>query len=110
MSTGYRVPATGNALGITTDSPGTTKDCAESTCTEDLLHARYFDLQYGDIFNPSDSPERLLTVDMRKYLQDQVKATQLAGGRTRIPASAGRQKPTSHSSIPSCRPWVPFNL
>ena len=63
MSTGYRVPATGNALGITTDSPGTTKDCAENTCTEDLLHARYFDLQYGDIFNPSDSPERLLTLD-----------------------------------------------
>ena len=38
MSTGYRVPATGNALGITTDCPGTTKKCAENTCTEVTCH------------------------------------------------------------------------
>lgn len=52
MSTGYRVPAAGNALGITTDCPGTTKKCAENTCTEDLPYARHFDLQYRGIFNP----------------------------------------------------------
>lgn len=108
MSTGYRVPATGNALGITTDCPGTTKKCAENTCTEDLPHARHFDLRLGGIFNPSNSPEGLLTLDMGKYLQDRAKATQLAGGRSRIPASAWHQKPTSHPSIPSSDPGYPL--
>ena len=102
MSTGYRVPATGNALGMLINWLTGTDQVA------DRCFSRHFDLRLGGIFNPSNSPEGLLTLDMGKYLQDRAKATQLAGGRSRIPASAWHQKPTSHPSIPSSDPGYPL--
>lgn len=79
-------------MGIATDCPGSSKECEENTFVEDLLYARYSDLQYWGIFNPSNSLERLFILDVRRCQRDWAKVTQLGGGRTRIPASARHQE------------------
>lgn len=87
-SDGCRVqPATGKELGIATDCPGSSKKKTHllKICS---MPSTYLYIQCWGLFNPYNSPERLLVLDTRCQ-QDWAKVTQLGGGRTRIRTLGG---------------------